>query len=97
MRKLRRRIPNLTALTFFECAGRHMSFSRTAEELHVTQGAVSRQIKLLDESLGFALFTRPHRAVKLTPSGRLLHETATVALTQIATTIDEITDSVNPK
>ena len=90
MRKLRRRIPNLSALTFLECAGRHMSFSRAAAELHVTQGAVSRQIRLLEESLGTPLFRRLHRAVELTPQGRELHQAVTVALSHVLAATEEI-------
>ena len=90
MRKLRRRIPNLTALAFLECAGRHMSFSRAATELHVTQGAVSRQIRLLEESLGAPLFRRLHRAVELTPQGRRLHQAVTVALSHVLAATEEI-------
>ena len=53
----------------FEVAARHLSFVRAAEELHLTHGAVSRQIKLLEESLGVALFERRNRAVFLTREG----------------------------
>ena len=53
-----RRLPPLTALRAFEAAGRHVSFARAAEELHVTAAAISQQIKLLEESLGCELFRR---------------------------------------
>jgi LysR family glycine cleavage system transcriptional activator len=53
-----RRLPSLIALRFFEETARHMSFNRAAVALCVTQGAVSRQIKLLEESLGEKLFER---------------------------------------
>ncbi len=56
-----RRLPPLTALRAFEAAGRHVSFARAAEELHVTAAAISHQIKLLEETLGVVLFLRgPH-------------------------------------
>ncbi|MFL9943563.1 LysR substrate-binding domain-containing protein [Paraburkholderia graminis] len=64
-----RRLPSLIALRFFEETARHMSFNRAASALCVTQGAVSRQIKLLEESLGAKLFERDHKGVRLTPVG----------------------------
>ena len=65
-----RALPNLNALRAFEAAARHQSFSRAARELLVTQGAVSRQVKVLETSLGTALFLRRGRLVELTESGR---------------------------
>jgi LysR family glycine cleavage system transcriptional activator len=59
------RLPPLNALKTLEAAGRLMSFARAAEELHVTPGAVSRQIRTLEEILGFPLFDRNHREVRL--------------------------------
>ncbi|MFM0736889.1 LysR substrate-binding domain-containing protein [Paraburkholderia xenovorans] len=64
-----RRLPSLIALRFFEETARHMSFNRAAIALCVTQGAVSRQIKLLEESLGAKLFERDHKGIRLTPAG----------------------------
>jgi LysR family glycine cleavage system transcriptional activator len=64
-----RRLPSLIALRFFEETARHMSFNRAAIALCVTQGAVSRQIKLLEESLGTKLFERDHKGIRLTPAG----------------------------
>ncbi|MFM0730239.1 LysR family transcriptional regulator [Paraburkholderia sediminicola] len=64
-----RRLPSLIALRFFEETARHMSFNRAAIALCVTQGAVSRQIKLLEESLGEKLFERDHKGIRLTPAG----------------------------
>lgn len=68
---MRRRIPSLSALQAFEAAGRLLSFSRAADELFVTQGAVSRQIRALEEELGTKLFERLARSVELTEAGRL--------------------------
>ncbi len=65
-----RSLPNLNALRAFEAAARHLSFSLAARELDVTQGAISRQVKALETSLGVALFVRHGRAVDLTPQGR---------------------------
>ncbi|WP_153100290.1 LysR family transcriptional regulator [Paraburkholderia hayleyella] len=64
-----RRLPSLIALRFFEETARHMSFNRAAIALCVTQGAVSRQIKLLEESLDAKLFERDHKGIRLTPAG----------------------------
>ncbi len=61
-----RRLPPLKALRTFEAAARHLSFTRAAEELHVTQAAVSHQIKALEEHLGVKLFRRLNRSLVLT-------------------------------
>ncbi|MER9656980.1 LysR substrate-binding domain-containing protein [Mesorhizobium sp. M0152] len=67
----RGRLP-LTALRSFEAAGRHLSFSRAAEELFVSQAAISRQIRELETLLRQPLFERHHRRVELTDAGRRL-------------------------
>jgi LysR family transcriptional regulator, glycine cleavage system transcriptional activator len=64
-----RRLPPLNALPSFEAAARHLSFSRAAEELHVTHGAVSRAVRNLEDHLGVQLMVRATRAVRLTPIG----------------------------
>jgi len=64
-----RRLPPLNALPSFEAAARHLSFSKAAEELHVTHGAVSRAVRNLEDQLGVKLFVRATRAVSLTPVG----------------------------
>ena len=53
-----RRLPNLAALRAFEAAARHQNFSRAAEEVHVTHGAISHQVRALEVELGVALCTR---------------------------------------
>lgn len=78
----RGRLP-LTALRSFESAGRHLSFSRAAEELFVTQAAISRQVRELEEVLGRPLFQRLHRRVELTDAGEAL-------LGQLTRSFDEI-------
>jgi len=65
-----RRVPNLNALKAFEAAARHESFTRAAEELSVTQGAVSQQVKALEADLGLKLFTREPRRLVITRAGR---------------------------
>ena len=69
----RRRLPSLNALRAFEVAARHLSFKAAADELHVSQSAVSHQVKALENYLGVALFDRKTRAVELTRRGRLYY------------------------
>ena len=66
------RLPPLNALRTFEAAARHLSFTRAADELFVTQAAVSHQIRTLEEHLGTALFRRMNRALMLTDEGQAL-------------------------
>ena len=63
-------LPPLGALQVFEAAGRHLSFTRAAAELNVTQTAVSHQIRRLEEQLGLRLFLRRNRTLALTPEAR---------------------------
>lgn len=77
-------LPPLNAVRAFECAGRHLSFLRAAEELGVTPGAVSRQIKTLEENLGIVLFERGHRSIALTRQGADYHREVREALERIA-------------
>lgn len=63
-------LPSLAALRIFEAAARHLSFTKAAAELHLTQSAVSRQIKLTEEYLGVALFLREKQRLSLTEAGR---------------------------
>ncbi|MEX2408172.1 MAG: LysR family transcriptional regulator, partial [Rhodovibrionaceae bacterium] len=65
-----RRLPPLNALRAFEAAARHLSFTKAANELNVTQAAVSHQVKALEESLGIVLFKRLNRALLLTEPGQ---------------------------
>ncbi len=65
-----RQLPSLNALRAFEAAARHLSFTKAAEELSVTQGAVSHQVKALEEQLGIKLFHRQHQRLLLTATGQ---------------------------
>jgi LysR family transcriptional regulator, glycine cleavage system transcriptional activator len=65
-------LPPLSALRAFEAAARHMSFSKAADELHVTPAAISHQIHALEEDLGVRLFHRMNRSIELTASARVL-------------------------
>lgn len=69
-----RRLPHLLALRAFESASRHLSFSRAAEELFVTQSAISRHIKNLEDSFQKKLFLRRGRSVVLSPEGQKFYE-----------------------
>ncbi len=74
-----RNLPPLNALRAFEAVARLESVSRAATELHVTHGAVSRQVRTLEDALGAALFVRQGRGVALTPLGHRLHGAAAAA------------------
>jgi LysR family glycine cleavage system transcriptional activator len=65
-----RQLPALNALRAFEAAARHESFSRAADELFVTHGAVSHQIRALEADLGITLFARDGKRVRLSDIGR---------------------------
>jgi LysR family glycine cleavage system transcriptional activator len=67
---MRRKIPSLQALACFEAAARHQSYTRAAQELALTQGAVSRQLSALEDFVGVALFKRTRHGVSLTERGR---------------------------
>jgi DNA-binding transcriptional LysR family regulator len=76
---LTRRLPSLSALTAFEAFARHGRMTRAADELCVTHGAVSRQIKALEAQLGVTLIDGPRHALKLTPAGLTLAQGLTAA------------------
>jgi LysR family transcriptional regulator, glycine cleavage system transcriptional activator len=69
----RRRMPSLNALKAFEAAARNLSFKDAADELSVSQSAISHQVKSLEDSLGFPLFTRKTRGIELTRKGKLYY------------------------
>lgn len=79
-------LPPLNALRAFEAGARHLSFTKAAAELHVTQAAVSHQVKALEEHLGFALFRRLTRKLVLTEQGRVLHPVVRDAFARISET-----------
>jgi LysR family transcriptional regulator, glycine cleavage system transcriptional activator len=88
-----RRLPPLSTLPVLESAARLQSFSAAAEELHVTHGAVSHQIKSLEESLGVALFARTGRRVVLTAEGAVFAEAVRTALAGISEAIEQLSPS----
>jgi len=73
-------LPPLDLLVGFESAARHLSFTKAGEELYLTQSAVSRQIKELEDQLGLPLFQRRHRALALTEAGHQFYAAAAQAL-----------------
>lgn len=79
-----RSLPPLNALRAFEAAARHESFTRAAEELCVTQGAVSHQVKALEAELGVKLFNRERQRLVITEAGRSYLEVVRDALDRIA-------------
>lgn len=84
------RLPSLNALRAFEAAARHESFARAAGELNVTEGAVSRHIRLLEDELGLPLFYRRPRQVELTAHGEKLLPVLTRAFKSIATGVRQV-------
>jgi LysR family glycine cleavage system transcriptional activator len=80
----------LDHLRSFEAVARRAGFGAAAEELHVTQSAVSRQIKSLEDELGAPLFTRGTRRVELTQAGQLLLRAITPALGRIDSAVRQI-------
>jgi len=81
-------LPPLNSLRAFEAAARLESFSRAAAEVHVTHGAISHQVKTLEEFLGVALFARTGRRVSLTENGRAFAERVRAALREIGDAAD---------
>jgi DNA-binding transcriptional LysR family regulator len=85
-----RRIPSLNGLRAFETAARHCSFTAAADELNVTQAAISRMVRLLEERMGIQLFERRPNGLTLTAQGKALQPGLTAALDAIAGVIDEV-------
>ena len=85
-----RHLPPLNALRAFEAAGRHLSFTKAAEELSVTQAAISHQVKLLEETLGLPLFRRLNRRLQLTDVGSAYLPPLLEAFDSIATATDRL-------
>lgn len=83
-------LPPLTTLAAFEAAARHLSFKDAAQELSVTPGAVSHQIKALEDELASALFRRKHRGVELTKTGEVLFDTLSLAFSRISDTLKSV-------
>ena len=89
-----RRMPSLMALRCFEAAARLESFSRAADELHLTHGAVSRAVRAVEEELGTPLFERRNRRVFLNDHGRVLFDGVHAGLAQMAQAADAVRQRV---
>ena len=83
----KRRMPPLSLLQTFEVVARQNSFTLAADELCLTQSAVSRQIKSLEDQLGLPVFRRMHRAIELTTEGQRLFESVTRGLREIESSV----------
>ncbi|MBO9537837.1 transcriptional regulator GcvA [Herbaspirillum sp.] len=79
-----RKLPNLAALRAFDAAARYECFSRAAEEIHVTPGAVSHQVRALEEELGLQLFIRHGKRISVTETGQRFAATIRKSLSEIA-------------
>ncbi|AKM05140.1 LysR substrate-binding domain-containing protein [Burkholderia pyrrocinia] len=92
-----RSLPSLDFLRGFECAARHLSFTRAGQELNVTQSAVSRQVKALEEQLRIELFHRHIRSLTLTDKGRELYDAIAFALSDLESVIGKLSSSVGQR
>ncbi|WP_349358458.1 LysR substrate-binding domain-containing protein [Stappia sp.] len=90
MESLRHLLPSAGALIAFEAAGRHGSFTRAAEELAMSQAAVSLAVRGLEETLGVRLFHRRHRRVELTEAGARFHADVALGLGTIRKSAEEL-------
>ncbi|SON55757.1 Gcv operon activator [Hartmannibacter diazotrophicus] len=90
MATLHRTLPPMNSLVIFEAAARHLNFTHAANEMGMTQAAVSRQIQSLEADLGAPLFVRQARGIQLTKQGERLRHAVTMGLEYIATTSEDI-------
>ena len=90
MASKRYNLPHLAFFQGFEAAARTLSFTKAAQELFITQSAVSRQIKALEDHLGLKLFERRPRALALTENGQALYRIATDVLDRLQTATDQL-------
>ncbi len=85
-----RHLPNLAALRAFEAASRHQNFSRAAEEIHLTHGAISHQVRALEQELGLQLFVRNGKKIAITEDGQRFAQVIRDSLQQIAVVVDAL-------
>ncbi|MGF1701195.1 LysR substrate-binding domain-containing protein [Photobacterium makurazakiensis] len=91
MRKRHALLPSsFNGMKVFESAARHLSFTLAAEELNVTQSAVSRQIRQLEQHFDFPLFNRLHRALELTPQGKEIAQLLTRQYSELNHTVNQL-------
>lgn len=84
------RLPALRTLRIFEAAARHLNYTRAAQELHLTHGAISHQMQALEERLGVRLIERDGRQARLTAAGEQLAEGVRGALDTLASTVERV-------
>lgn len=87
---MRRPLPPLNALKAFEATARHLSFSKAAEELHVTPAALSHQIRGLEDLLGLKLFHRKARSIELTAGARLMYPGVRTAFESLRAAVEQL-------
>ncbi|MFD0965863.1 transcriptional regulator GcvA [Seminibacterium arietis] len=92
-----KRLPPLNSLKAFECSARHLSFTKAADELFVTQAAVSHQIKLLEDFLGIELFKRKNRSLELTDAGKAYFLDISKILQRLSEATNKLLAQVNEK
>lgn len=97
MKNLRSAVGTPSAIIAFETAGRHLNFSKAAEELNVSQPAISRQIRNLESHIGRPLFIRRGNQVRLTEHGRILFEATSGSFQKIIEAVDQIADGTRDK
>ncbi|MDI6029303.1 LysR substrate-binding domain-containing protein [Corticibacterium sp. UT-5YL-CI-8] len=97
MPSFRRTIPPLASLVAFDASARLLSFTRAAYELGVTQAAISRQIRELEEFLGTPLFKRGYRSLELTEAGLILNSGLSMQLGAIATLCERVRATQDPE
>jgi LysR family glycine cleavage system transcriptional activator len=86
-------LPSLNALAAFEAAARHLSLTKAAEELNVTPGAISKQVRALEDELGNPLFLRRHRALELTREGETMAAALREGFERISSTFRQVKTS----
>lgn len=90
-------MPPLSALRAFEAAARHLSLTKAAQELHVTPGALSHQIRGLEDLLGISLFERRVRAIALTPAGKQLYPGLQTGFRQLREAVEALDAAQNDR
>lgn len=94
---IRHSMPSLNALLVLEAAARHRSFTSAAQELRVTQAAISRQVAALEQDLQTPLFVRKHRAIEPTHACMQLATTLSTCFASIADSVDQVRSSAQPE
>jgi DNA-binding transcriptional LysR family regulator len=95
MGNLRKTLPSGNQLIVFEAAARHLSFSKTSQELGVSQSAVSRMIRRIEDHIGCSLFTRSPVGISLTRDGEMLFRATTQGFNDMKHVVDQIRQSKN--